>query len=75
MLRWLFKLALLVVLAALVYGLWLLYQEKTPEEKQALQDGVARTVQRAGRTVAEAGKRVVEKGHEVYRGSQEEGEQ
>jgi len=72
MIRWLFKIIFLVILAALVYGLWLLYQEKSPEEKQELRDGVTRTVQSAGRTVAEAGKRVVEKGQEVYRGGEEE---
>jgi sensor c-di-GMP phosphodiesterase-like protein len=72
MMRWFFKIIFLAVLAALVYGLWLLYQEKTPEEKQELRDGLSRTVQSAGRTVAEAGKRVVEKGQEVYRGSEEE---
>jgi len=71
MIRWLFKIIFLAVLAALVYGLWLLYDEKTEEEKEALRDGVTRTVQSAGRTVAEAGKRVVEKGQEVYRGSEE----
>jgi len=72
MIRWLFKIIFLVVLIALVYGLWLLYQEKSPEEKQELRDGVTRTVESAGRTVAEAGKRVVEKGQEVYRGGEEE---
>ena len=71
MLRWLFKLVLLVVLAALVYGLWLLYQDKTPEEKQELRDDVAHTVKSAGRTVAEAGKRVFEKGQQVYQGEEE----
>lgn len=71
MIRWFIKLIILVVLAALLYGFWLLYQDKTPEEKQALRDGVARTVQGTGRTVAEAGKRVVEKAQEVYRGGDE----
>ncbi len=71
MLRWLFKLVLLVVLAALVYGLWLLYQDKTPEEKQELRDGVAHNVKSAGRTIAEAGKRVFEKGRQVYQGGEE----
>ncbi len=72
MIRWLFKLIILVVLAALAYGFWLVYQAKTPEEKQELRDGVTRTVESAGRTVAEAGKRVVEKGQEIYRGGEEE---
>ena len=71
MLRWLFKLVLLIVLAALVYGLWLLYQEKTPEEKQELREGLTRTVKSAGRTVAEAGKRVFENGQQVYQGGEE----
>ena len=72
MIRWLFKLIILVVLAALAYGLWLVYQAKTLEEKQELRDGVGRTVQRAGRTVTEAGRKVVEKGQEMYRGGEEE---
>ena len=71
MIRWLFKLIILVLIAALVYGLWLVYQAKTPEEKQELRDGVARTVESAGRTVVEAGEKVVEKGQEMYRGGEE----
>lgn len=72
MIRGLIKLIILVVIAALVYGFWLLYQDKTEEEKQAVRDGVTRTVRAAGRTVEEAGKKVVEKGKEVYRGEEEE---
>ena len=66
MLRWLFKFVLLLILAALAYGLWLLYQDKSLEEKQELRDEVARTVKNAGRTVTEAGRRVIEKGQELY---------
>ena len=72
MIRWFLKLIILAVLAALVYGLWLVYRDKTEEEKQELRDGVGRTVQSAGRTVAEAGRKVVEKGQEMYRGGEEE---
>ncbi len=66
MFRWLFKLILLALAAALVYGFWLLYQEKSPEEKDRLKQGVARTVKSAGRTVGEAGRKVVEKGQQAY---------
>lgn len=66
MFRFLFKLVLLLVAAALIYGLWLLYRDKSPEEKAEIQEGVARTVRQAGRAVGEAGQRVVEKGREVY---------
>lgn len=71
MFRWFFKLIILVLAAALIYGLWLLYQEKSPEEKAQIRSGVARTVQSAGKTVAEAGVKVVEKGQRVYEGSRE----
>ncbi len=73
MIRFLFKLILLLVVVALIYGLWLLYQGKSPEEKAEIQEGVARTVKKAGQAVGEAGQRVVEKGREVYE-SRREGE-
>ena len=66
MFRWFFKLILLAAAAALIYGLWLLYQEKTPQEKAELRQGVARTVKNAGQTVGEAGQKVVEKGKQAY---------
>lgn len=72
MIRWFFKILIIIILAALVYGLWLLYQDKTPEEKRELREGVTRAVRNAGRTVAEAGKRVVEKGKEIFQESEEE---
>ena len=74
MLRWLFKLILLLILAALAYGFWLLYQDKTPEEKEALRDGVARTVKNAGYTATEAGRRVIEKGQKLYEEHRKEDE-
>ncbi|MDP8214955.1 MAG: hypothetical protein RAO92_04260 [Candidatus Euphemobacter frigidus] len=74
MLRWLFKLILLLILAALAYGLWLLYQDKTPEEKQELREGVARTFKNAGRAVNEAGRRVIKKGQELYEEHRKEDE-
>jgi len=75
MFRFLFKLILLLAVAALVYGLWMLYQEKSPEEKAEIRQGVARTVKSAGQTVSEAGQKVVEKGRQVYEGRREgEGE-
>ncbi len=72
MIRWLFKLIILVVLAALIFGFWLIYQDKTEEEKQQFRDGVSRTVQNVVRTGAEAAKKVVEKGQEIFRGGEKE---
>ena len=66
MFRWLFKLVLLAAAAALIYGLWLLYQEKSPAERAEFREGVTRTVKSAGETAAEAGRKVVEKGQRVY---------
>ena len=66
MFRWLVKLILLAAAAALIYGLWLLYQEKSPAERSELREGVARTVKSAGETASEAGRKVVEKGRRVY---------
>ncbi len=66
MFRWLFKLVLLAAAAALIYGLWLLYQEKSPGEKAEIRQGVARIMESAGETAAEAGRKVVEKGQRVY---------
>lgn len=71
MFRFLFKLILLLVAAALIYGLWLLYQGKSPEEKAGIREGVARTVKNAGQTVVEAGQKAVEKGQRVYEESRE----
>ncbi|MFH1037359.1 MAG: hypothetical protein V1789_01645 [PVC group bacterium] len=76
MLRRLFKLILLLIAVALVYGFWLLYQDKPPEEKQEFREGMVRVVKDAGRTVAKAGRRVVEKGQEVLgQGRDEEKEE
>ncbi len=66
MFRWLFKLLLLVVVAALIYGLWLLYQGKTPDEQAEVRQGVAQAMKGAGRTVGEAGRKVLEKGRQIY---------
>ncbi len=71
MFRWIFKVIILAVAAALIYGLWLLYQEKTPEEKASLRGGCSRTVKSAGKTMTDAGQKVVEKGREVYDGYRE----
>jgi len=67
MLRWLIKLILLAVLAALLYGLWLLYQEKSPEEKSEIKGRAAQTLKGVSRTLAEAGKKVFHKGKEQLR--------
>ncbi len=69
MFRFLFKLILLLLLAALLYGLWLLYQGKSPEEKAGFRREVTRTVKGAGQTVVEAGQKVVEKGQQALEGS------
>ncbi|MDP8235355.1 MAG: hypothetical protein P9M08_03150 [Candidatus Erginobacter occultus] len=66
MFRWFFKLILLAAAAALVYGLWLLYQEKSPEEKAGIRGGCSRGMKSAGKTVTEAGQKVVEKGKQAY---------
>jgi hypothetical protein len=71
MFRFLFKLILLLAAAAIIYGLWLLYQGKSPEEKAEIRKGVARTVKSAGQTVGEAGRKVVEKGQRVLEESRE----
>ncbi len=71
MFRWLFKLILLAAAAALIYGLWLLYQEKSPGERAEIREGVARTVKSAGETAAAAGRKVVEKVQDGYEGSRE----
>lgn len=72
MFRWLFKLLLLAAAVALVYGLWLLYQEKSPDEKSEVRQGLAQTVKRAGQTVGEAGRKVIEKGRQAYEDYREE---
>jgi hypothetical protein len=72
MFRWIFKVIILAVAAALVYGLWLLYQEKTSEEKAEIRGGCSRWVTSAGKTVTEAGQKVVEKGKQAYEDYREE---
>ncbi len=71
MFRWFLKLVLILLAAALLYGLWLLYQDKPPEEKQQIREGMVRTVKDAGRTVAEAGRRVVKKGQQMLQKGEE----
>ena len=73
MFRFLFNLILLLLLAALLYGFWLLYRGKSPEEQADLRRQVARTARDAGRTAIEAGRKVVEKGQQTF-GEIREGE-
>ena len=68
MFRFLIKLVILVLIAGLIYGLWLIYQEKTPEEKEAVRRKISQTVEGAARTLGEAGQKAGEKGMEVIRG-------
>ena len=72
MLRGLIKIIILAILLALLYGLWLLYKEKTPEERKAIRETTATAVKDVSRTLGEAGKKVVEKGEEVIRGDEED---
>ncbi len=72
MIRWFFKLIILAVLVALLFGFWLLYKDKTEEEKQEFRYGVSSTVQSAGQMVTEAWGKVVERVQEVFRGGEEE---
>ncbi len=69
MLRWLLKIVFLLILAGLAYGLFLLYQEKTPEEKKELRSSVRNKARQAGRLVERAGAKTIEKGREIYRDS------
>ena len=68
MIKFLVKIIILVLLIGLGYGLWLIYQEKSPEEKEAVREKISRTVEGAARTLGEAGKKAGEKGMEVIRG-------
>ena len=63
---------ILVLLAGLIYGLWLLYREKSPEEQRAVKEKISRTVEGAARTLGEAGKKAGEKGLEVIRGDSDD---
>lgn len=65
MLRLLFKLIVLLVLAALLYGLWLGYRDKTPAEKQELNGKIARTFQGVSRLLGDAARRALEKGRQL----------
>jgi hypothetical protein len=73
MIRWLIKLIVFVVLASLVYGLWLMYQEKKPEERQELRAAVIRTFRSAGRISAAAFMKTVEKGKAVIQDKKKTG--
>jgi len=65
MIRLLIKLLVFVILAALVYGLWLTYQEKTPEQRQELRGLVVGTFRDAGRVLGAAFLKTVEKGRSL----------
>ncbi len=65
MFRLFFKLIVLLVLAALIYGLWLGYQEKAPAEKQEFNGKIAQTFQGVSRLLGDAARRVVEKGRQL----------
>lgn len=65
MFRWLFKIIFFLALAGLVYGFFLLYQEKTPEEKKSLQESVGRVARRTGDLVREAGSKTIKKVKEI----------
>ena len=55
MLRLLFKLIVLLVLAALIYGLWLGYRERSPEGKQEFNRKIADSFQGVSRLLGDAG--------------------
>jgi len=65
MIRWLFKIVIFLVLAGLLYGIYLLYQEKTPREKEELRASVRAKARHAGRLVEKAGARTIEKVKEI----------
>jgi hypothetical protein len=75
MIRLLIKIIVFLVLASLVYGLWLMYQEKKPEERQELRSAVIRTFRDAGRISAAAFLKTVEKGKSVIRQEDKQGKQ
>ena len=71
MIRLLIKIFVFLVIASLVYGLWLMYQEKKPEERRELRAAVIRTFRGAGRVSAAAFLKTVEKAKSVVRGEEE----
>jgi len=54
MIKFLFRVLIIIVLAALVYGLFLTYGEKTPEEQAAIKRSFVETVAFVSRTTAGA---------------------
>ncbi|MCX6349544.1 MAG: hypothetical protein NTV79_08625 [Candidatus Aureabacteria bacterium] len=65
MIRLLIKLLVFAILAALVYGLWSMYQEKTPEQRQELRGRVVGIFRDAGRIFGAALLKTVEKGRSL----------
>ena len=65
MIRLLIKLVVFVILVALVYGLWLMYQEKTPEQRQELRGRVVGIFRDASRIAGAAFLKTVEKGRSL----------
>ncbi len=54
MLKFLFRVLIIIVLAALVYGLFLTYGEKSPEEQAAIKKSFVETVAFVARTTSGA---------------------
>jgi len=75
MIRLLIKIIIFLVLASLVYGLWLTYQEKKPEERRELKAAVIGTFRDAGRISAAAFLKTVEKVKSVIGDKEKQGKQ
>ncbi|HOO76327.1 MAG TPA: hypothetical protein PK636_03680 [bacterium] len=71
MIRFVFRTAALLVLAALVYGLVLLYREQPEEEQEAIRARVWGAFRDISLTLGKAGRRTVEQGIGLISGAEE----
>lgn len=74
MIRFLFKALLLLLLAAVVYGVYLLYGEKSPEEQAQVREQLRAAADSAARTTVEALKKTGGKVKELVDDREREGQ-
>jgi hypothetical protein len=61
MIRFLLKLVALVLIMALIYGFWLIYQERNPEERLEVRERFVWILREGGRLVVEAFRRAFDR--------------
>lgn len=70
MFRFIFKLVALVLILAVVYGFWLLYQDQPPEARQDIRERISNAFRDGVRLLAEAVSRTFSRIVSLVRGEE-----